>query len=526
MHFSVVAVAWASVALVLYKIVSSIVLSRHYAAEARRLGCKPAPTLHSKLPFGLSNILRLGAAGKEMDVPGEFVRMREEVGLQTHQFTILGSTAYSTSDPKNIQAVLATQFQDFNLGPLRSGATGNLLGSGIFTQDGAEWAHSRAMLRPQFARDQVSNLHLEEQHVQNMIKALATDQQGWTGEVDLQTLFFRLTIDSASEFLFGESTGTQLSALPGVVRDKSKDSSLNETQFAHAFDQSQRIIAKRLRLFNFYWLYNPKEYRVCCAQAHEFVDYFVRKALDRGQREKDSKKGEDGKEKYVFLNELASQTQDPLELRYQLLNILLAGRDTTASLLGWVFYLLVRDPVRFEKLRAIIIEEFGSYSSPYDLTFAKLKGCQYLQYVINETLRLYPVVPGNGRRAIKDTTLPRGGGPDGQSPILVKKHEQVGYSVHVMHRRKDLWGQDADEFKPERWEGRKTDWSYLPFNGGPRICLGQQFALTETSYVIVRLVQRFDKMENMDTDPVVRHDAKLTNCSGNGVKVRLHAASD
>ncbi len=476
MHFSFLALAWASVAFAIYKVVSSVLLSRHHAAEARRLGCKPAPMAHSKLPLGISNIMRFVEADKEMAIPNEFIKIREEVGLQTHQFRTLGETGYGTSDPKNIQALLATQFHDFELGPLRKGSTGTLLGSGIFTQDGAEWAHSRALLRPQFARDQISDLNLEEGHIQNMIKALETDQQGWTREVDLQTLFFRLTLDSASEFLFGESTGTQLAALSGTMPDSVKGNPLDEKQFAHAFDQSQRIISQRLRLMHLYWLYTPKEYGVCCAQAHEFVDHFVRKALDQGRREKETEKGDNGKEKYVFLKELATQTQDPLELRYQLLNILLAGRDTTASLLGWVFYLLVRDPIRFEKLRAVILEEFGSYSSPHDLTFAKLKGCQYLQFVINETLRLYPVVPANGRRANKDTTLPRGGGPDGQSPIYVKKHEQVGYSVHVMHHRKDLWGEDAEEFRPERWEGRKTDWSYLPFNGGPRICIGRKSA--------------------------------------------------
>ena len=64
----------------------------------------------------------------------------------------------------------------------------------------------------------------------------------------------------------------------------------------------------------------------------------------------------------------------------------------------------------------------------------------------------------------------------------------------------------------------------MQFNGGPRICIGQQFALTEASYVTVRLLQRFDLMENLETDPIVRHNVKLTNCNGNGVKVRLHAA--
>lgn len=81
---------------------------------------------------------------------------------------------------------------------------------------------------------------------------------------------------------------------------------------------------------------------------------------------------------------------------------------------------------------------------------------------MNESLRLYPVVPSNGRMANKDTTLPRGGGPDGQSKIFVPKGTMVNYNVYTVHRRKDIWGPDAEEFRPERWEGRKVGWEYLP----------------------------------------------------------------
>ena len=68
-------------------------------------------------------------------------------------------------------------------------------------------------------------------------------------------------------------------------------------------------------------------------------------------------------------------------------------------------------------------------------------------------LRLYPSVPINSRSAIKTTTLPVGGGPDGKAPVLVPAGTPVGYCVYVMHRRKDLYGEDAEEFRPERWEG-------------------------------------------------------------------------
>ena len=95
--------------------------------------------------------------------------------------------------------------------------------------------------------------------------------------------------------------------------------------------------------------------------------------------------------------------------------------------------------------------------------------------------------------------------------------------VFVMHRRKDLWGEDADVFRPERWESRKPGWDYLPFNGGPRICIGQQFALTETAYVIIRLMQRVDAIDGAQLGPI-RHGLTLTNCPANGVKVRLRYA--
>jgi cytochrome P450 len=189
----------------------------------------------------------------------------------------------------------------------------------------------------------------------------------------------------------------------------------------------------------------------------------------------------------------------------------------------------------FKNLRNIVLESFGTYSNPQEITFEGLKSCNYLQWVLNETLRLYPVVPVDGRRALKDTTLPVGGGPDGTGRVYVKKGTQVDYSVYIMHRRKDLWGADADEFKPERWNGRKSGWEYLPFNGGPRICIGQQFALTEAGYAIVRLVQRFEAIEGVGNtwEPTekggmgyVRNGLSLTTAPADGVKLRMKEARE
>jgi cytochrome P450 len=94
-----------------------------------------------------------------------------------------------------------------------------------------------------------------------------------------------------------------------------------------------------------------------------------------------------------------------------------------------------------------------------------------------------------------------------------------------MHRRKELWGEDADTFRPDRWNGRRPGWEYLPFNGGPRICIGQQFALTEAGYVTVRLLQRFSELEG---SPVVanNHGLTLTSCPAEGVKIKMKLAGN
>jgi cytochrome P450 len=199
------------------------------------------------------------------------------------------------------------------------------LGAGIFSADGAQWEHSRALLRPQFARNQVADLNLEEEHLQNMLKAMPV-KNGWTDTVDLLPLFFRLTVDSSTEFLFGESVGTQLAALPGYADAAEGEKNAN---FVTAFENSQDCIARAFRFNDFYALGLTKEYRDYCKTVHTYIDRFVQKALSHNT-EKKLESGEKGK--YVFLEQLAEATKDPTEIRDQLLSILVAGRDTTA---GW-----------------------------------------------------------------------------------------------------------------------------------------------------------------------------------------------
>jgi cytochrome P450 len=231
---------------------------------------------------------------------------------------------------------------------------------------------------------------------------------------------------------------------------------------------------------------------------NDFVNYYVDKALALPQEELDKKTASD--DNYTFLHAIAGYTRDRSVLRDQLVSILLAGRDTTACALTWIIYHLSMDPKVMAKLRKEIVDCVGLERTP---TYQDLKDMKYLQHIMNEALRLYPLVPFNVRFALQDTTLPVGGGPDGTQPVGIPKGTPIGYSTLVMQRRPDIYPPPesgfppVDQFVPERWDSwTPKSWTYVPFNGGPRICIGQQFALTEIGYTLVRLFQRFEAVEN------------------------------
>jgi len=102
-------------------------------------------------------------------------------------------------------------------------------------------------------------------------------------------------------------------------------------------------------------------------------------------------------------------------------------------------------------------------------------------------------VPLNARVALRTTTLPTGGGPNKDTPVLVRRGEAVAYSVYSLHRQFHLYGCNSEDFRPERWDDKnlplknKTDetWGFLPFNGGPRICLGRKHNLYFRGAVLI-----------------------------------------
>lgn len=399
----------------------------------------------------------------------------------TRHTKILFTDFILTLEPENLKTIMALDFKKWSLGNRRKEAFVPLLGHGIFTTDGEAWHNSRELLRPNFTRSQVGDLATFEIHINQLIKTIPQD--GST--VNLQDLFFMLTMDSATEFLFGESTNC---LAPEADDDNHK--------FAEAFNGSQEAVAERSRTGKLEQWLRVSKVKHDIKYCHDFVDKFVRKGLEYRKALDLGKTNAKPDDRYVFLYELVKRTTDAVQLRAELFNILLAGRDTTASLLSHTWFILARRPDIWAKLR----EEVDALGGQKP-TFEQIKDMKYLRWVLNEALRLYPVVPGNTRCAVVDTILPRGGGEDGKSPLFIPKGQYVQWSLYSMHRRKDFYGEDAEEFRPERWQTLRPGWEYLPFNGGPRICIGQQFALTEASYTTIRLMQEFKSIESRDDRP-------------------------
>ncbi|GJC97517.1 cytochrome P450 [Colletotrichum higginsianum] len=469
-----------------------------YLLRMKACGCGEAPVFPHTDPVLGSDWVRTSLA-----------RQRDHGLLEWWQdlFAKLGYTwwvktptgwALMTSEPENLKAVLAASFDDFPItGPRREAVLPILGPEAIFSANGEVWHGARAMMRPTFVRDQIADLECFERHVGDLIANIPKDG----GTVDLQALLYMMTMDSATDFMFGHSTNMLTTPSPEA------------REFTSMFEYITTRAAVRSRLGLLTFLDNDKKWHEGLKLIHRFCDNYVERVRaenEAGEKTQKKEKMEeaaaagmetqDPKRGYVFLHEMMGRPgMTPEYVRAQLLSMILAGRDTTASTLSALFWILARRPDVVSRLRAEIEGLEGRRP-----TWEEMKDMKYLNMVLKEILRLYPTVATMSRGTARDTTLPVGGGPDGKSPVFVPKDTPVRWSLFCLHRRKDLYGEDADEFRPERWEERRPSWDYLPFSGGPRICIGQQFALTQMSYFVVRMLQTFGDMAPRDERPMLQ----------------------
>jgi cytochrome P450 len=329
-------------------------------------------------------------------------------GGWTSELRLLASTrVIFTADVENTKAILTTQFSDYGKGPEFHGEWKDFLGDSIFTTDGKQWSDSRNLIRPMFIREKVADLDQVEEHVQKLMTFLGP---GDGRNIRLDKLFFRFSLDASTHFLYGESVN-------------SLDNPNSE--FATAFDEVQRVQVLEGRLGPLRHWYPKGSKKAGLKKLDEFMQPIIDSALKLSPEELETKLSKSD----TFIHALARFTRDKKVMRDQIISLLLAGRDTTACTLSWLFLQLSKNPHVVRKLHEEIKATVGDDGRLP--TYQQIKDMKYLTWVINETLRLYPVVPFNVRGALKDTTLPRGGGPDGNQPIGVLKGTPIGYSTLV-----------------------------------------------------------------------------------------------
>ncbi|KAF7352323.1 hypothetical protein MVEN_01196000 [Mycena venus] len=462
--------------------------------DAASRGAVTPPVAYDRWPGGWG----LMKAMSKTEYPGDFlIDWFEQYGNTFTAKVAFNSTIF-TIEPEYVKAILATDFDHFYKGPDTTRAGQSLLGSGVFNADDDMWKFHRTMSRPFFHRERISDFETFDSHTRDalahMKKRLA---EGYP--IDIQDCVSRFTLDSATEFLFGKSVDSMSAGLvyPESSPLASSPAFVNHPSntYVRAFTYGQLLMTKR-GVFSTKWpLLEMWKDRV--KPHRETADTYIEPILDAALERKKAKERdlEDGKrdEGATFLSHLVEATDNKEVIKDSIFNILVAGRDTTAATLTFAVYMLAEHPDMAERLRKEILDTVGSSRMP---TYDDLRNMKYLRAFINETLRLYPAVPFNARTSRTATTLPAL--KPGDKPFYVTPNTKVRYSVFLMHRRKDLWGPDALKFDPDRFLDERVKkyltpnpFIFLPFNAGPRICLGQQFALNEASFFLVRLLQNF-----------------------------------
>ncbi|KAG0094724.1 hypothetical protein BGZ93_006861 [Podila epicladia] len=428
------------------------------------------------------------------------VTSHEKFG-KVYKFQVPGiGTIINISGPEQVDHVLRINFWAYEKGPYLREKLKPLVGQGIFGADGEHWRWQRKLAAHIFTakafREWTGNAFCNKgQLVVDYLSIMADSGQ----PVDLQEIYYKFTLDSFGEIAFGESFG---------CLDKPGD----EVPFALAFDRlnhnlSERFLSPVWRIRNWY------EGKVDTMEEDtRIVEEFCYGVIRR-RKELGTKNHKDLMQLFMDTTDDNGETLDDEKLKDTLMNFIIAGRDTTAQALSWMFYLMHRqdaDPAVVKTLQ----EETDRVLQGGLPTYDTVKQMKYTEACFHETLRLYPSVAKNIKVCVQDDVLPGG--------FKVYKDEKIGWSSWAMGRNEDIWGPDAKKFNPDRWlTGEKPSSSkFVSFHLGPRTCLGQQFATIEAITLTAMLLQKFTfELVTPDSEPA--YLPSLTLPMANGLPVRV-----
>ena len=364
------------------------------------------------------------------------------------------------NEPAQVRRILADPEGIFPKSDLMVEALEPLIGNSIFVSSGATWSRQRSMIDPSLTMMRVSRAFPD--MVAGAAQAEATLDAAGDVPFSLDLAMSELTADIICRTVFSTSLATQ--AAHDVFE---------------AFSEFERSVAQveiRRLIFDPAWKSAPQKASVlaACATIRRHLGDLLDTHLAAGARFDDiasavvAARGLDG----------AAFTRE--ELIDQLGVLFLAGHETSASVLTWVFFILATQPAMVARLRA----EVSAVCGAGDIGFEHIRALTFTRNVFRETLRLYPPITFLPRVALEATTI---------GTHKVKRGAMVMVAPWVLHRHQDFW-KDPHAFNPDRFEreGEITPGTYIPFGLGPRVCAGAAFATTEAVLLIARLFRRYD----------------------------------
>ncbi|ABS61705.1 cytochrome P450 [Parvibaculum lavamentivorans DS-1] len=369
-----------------------------------------------------------------------------------------GGRGMLVNDPDAIRRILVSDAEHFPKDDNQLAILKPLLGNGLLTAEGATWRRNRKLAAPIFQHSSVRDFAPLFVRAAERSARRALEQQGF---FPLDREMTKLTLEIIGETVLSANLEDDIDGISHTVT--SVLDKFPAMFLASAFLPGQlrnRVIDTVVR------------------PGRRALDVFARRIIDEARKS--------GEETTLLQRLMVSQSKAGHEMtldqvRDEVATFLLAGHETTATTMSWVWYLLTVHPEWQERL----YEEVWAVTEGRRLTIDDVPALVETRAVIEEALRLYPPVANLMRRAIKTTELT----PD----ITIERGQTVLISPWLLHRHRFFW-REPDRFDPTRFLGEEAATRprhlYIPFGGGPRICIGASFALLEAVLILATFMQR------------------------------------
>ena len=402
------------------------------------------------------------------------------------------------TSPEILKEVLHTQPYTFVKPPYMRLGIGSVLGlKGLLFVEGKEHQHQRKLLTPAFSYGQIKALvpmfwerSMQLQRKIDQVIAV-TGNSGVGGEavVEMAGWLSLVTLDIIGDAGFGYECNALASA--PIAGEKAKSGSeLAEAYnilFAQGADMAMVLVLLSIVFPRALVTNLPIHRNRQVKKATAIIDRVTAEIIEEKKTEVAKTSGAGGGKDILtaMLRSGHYSAEADSSIKDQLMTFLAAGHETTATALTWAIYLLSLPEHRHiqERLRAEIYSRFPG-SLPETVTYDGIESLKYLRNVTMEVLRLHAPVRVTLREAAHDTTL---GGE------FVPKGTYIVISPFAINRSLELWGEDADEFNPDRWEKPVANsYSFLTFLSGPRSCIGASFAKAEFKCLLMAMIGSFE----------------------------------